>query len=130
MREPNLWSIRMLLASRFAGFEYPVENWAVYWDSGPPFGKGNESRIGRIPDGAPCLVASEGTSDTTNVGLRRRRPSYEKKKNVRSRISGPPSTPPKSFNRKPGLACPLLFANQSVASSAPFRKYSWRLPWN
>ncbi len=43
--------------------------------------------------------ALDGTVVVAVKGWRSRRPSYEKKKKVLLRMSGPPKTPPKSFCR-------------------------------
>ncbi len=85
-----------------------------------PFGNGKAFRYGCKAGGAACLAATEGTPYPVAVcGCRKRSPSYEKKKNVRSLMIGPPSTPPKSFCRSAGR---VWFANQLFASSLSFRK--------
>src|SRR4030095_2813871 len=56
--------------------------------------------------------------------------SCEKKKNVLSGRTGPPSTPPKSLKCCSGLARWFALTNQSLASSASSLKYSNSEPRN
>src|SRR6185369_6713679 len=80
--------------------------------------------------GAEFLRSIDGTWVLAVFGRRRRRPSYEKKKNVLSRKIGPPITPPKLFCLSAGFGKPSRLLNQSLASSASLRKYSKTEPVN
>src|SRR4051812_42577538 len=120
----------MLSASRLDGFEYDAANDARPGPTAAPVGRGYAFKYGCIVAGASCRDGTSGTAVCWLDGSRNRSVSCEKKKNVRSFLSGPPTTPPKSFRRCSGFGRWLAFTNQSVASSALFRKYSNTEPRN
>src|ERR1044071_2503898 len=110
----------MLVEFNFDGFEKEALNCASPAPSARPFAIGKTFKNGREVEGAICLDALSGTAVCMLDGWRNRRPSYEKKKNVLSFRTGPPTTPPKSCCRVWGFGRPLKFTNQSLASSTSF----------
>src|SRR5438552_17479110 len=109
------WSTRRLYASRVAGFEYPAANCARPFPKSCPFGIGNALRNGWTEAGSDCLAETDGKATIWVRGWRRRKPSNEKKKNMRLETIDPPSTPQNSFCRSFDFGNPLLSENHSVA---------------
>src|SRR5437660_8334389 len=102
----------MLVASSVEGLESVPTNCATPLPKSVPFGIGRAFRNGWVDGIADCRALSEGTVVLKTLGRSRRSPSYEKKKKVRFRRSGPPKTPPKSFCLSFAFGRPKLLANQ------------------